>query len=225
MKKICVIGGPSSGKTTATLLLGVCLKMMGYEVHFVLEYATHYINRNGAPTNIFEQGFIFQGQRHEEGYIERSSKCDFLICDAASFLACVYTRHFRPSPGATENELKKYNYVLKTLDKWAREQTLPTYDFIFFLPSEIPFQKNSVRWQNNIEEAKKIADQIEGYLKVEGRQYYRITGSLIERTLQILEILGIFPSEEIKGILKILEKIFKEAEEKEKNFKIFPLIE
>ena len=37
MKKICVIGGPSSGKTTAALELGVRLKMMGYEVHFILE--------------------------------------------------------------------------------------------------------------------------------------------------------------------------------------------
>lgn len=206
MKKICVIGGPSSGKTTCALELGVRLKMLGYEVHFVLEYATHYINRNGRPINIFEQGFIFQGQKDEERYIEQSSKCDFLICDAASFMACVYTRHFRPNSGATKDELQKYNYVLKTLDKWAREQTLSTYDFIFFLPSEIPFQKNTVRWQNDIQEAKKIADQIEGYLRVEGRNYYRVSGSLNTR---------------VKKILKIL----KEAEEKEKNPKIFPIIE
>ncbi len=206
MKKICVIGGPSSGKTTVALELGVRLKMMGYEVHFVLEYATHYINRNGRPTSIFEQGFIFQGQKDEEGYIEQNSKCDFLVCGSASFLTCVYTRHFRPGPNAKKDELQKYNYVLKTLDKWARERTLASYDFIFFLPSEIPFQKNSVRWQDNIEEAKKIADQIEGYLKMEGRQYHRISGSFKTRINKML-------------------KILKEAEEKEKNPKIFPLFE
>lgn len=206
MKKVAIIGGPSSGKTTVALELGVRLKMLGYEVHFVLEYATHYINRNGKPTNIFEQGFIFQGQRDEEGYIEQNSKCDFLICDAASFLACVYTRHFRPPVSASKDELQKYNYVLKTLDKWARERTLASYDFIFFLPSEIPFQKNSVRWQGDIQEAKKIADQIEGYLKIEGRQYYKISGSLNTRVKKILNII-------------------KEAEEKTKNPRIFPIFD
>lgn len=206
MKKICVIGAPSVGKTTVALLLGVRLKMLGYEVHFVLEYATNYIIRNGTPKAIFEQLAIFHGQKDEEGYIEKNSDGDFLVCDSASFLPCIYARHYHPGRYAAENEIKKYNYALKTLDKWAREQTLASYAHVFFLPPEIPFKKNSIRWQADKAEAEKISDEIEAYLKIEGRQYYRISGSLNTR---------------VKKIMKIL----KEAEEKEKNLKIFPLIE
>ncbi len=208
MKKICIIGGPSSGKTVTALLLGVWLKMAGKEVHFVLEYATNYIIRNGEPKNIFEQLAIFCGQRDEEGYIEKRQTGDFLVTDGASFSACPYARldHYRPSVGASKEEIQKYNYVLKTLDKWAREQVLASYDYIFFLPKEFKFKGNDVRWQKTDEEAQEIGEKIESYLRVEGRKYYRITGS---------------PEERVEKILKILA----EAEEKEKNPKIFPVIE
>lgn len=206
MKKICIIGGPSMGKTVAALLLGIELKMMGYEVHFVLEYATNYIIRNGEPKNIFEQPMIFCGQRDEEGYIEKRAVGDFLVTDSASFLTCVYARHYRPAAGAPWQDIQKYNYVLKTLDKWAREQASASYDFIFFLPAEIDFKKNSIRWQSSKQEAVKISDEIESYLIIEGRQYYTVSGS---------------PKERVKKMLKII----REVEEKEKNPNIFPLIE
>lgn len=200
MKKIAIVGGPCSGKTATALLLGVELKMIGYEVHFVLEYATNYIIRNGSPKNIFEQLAIFHGQKDEEGYIEKNSDGDFLICDSASFLPCVYARHYKPLAHANREDIQKYNYVLKTLDKWAREQTLASYAHIFFLPMEIIFKENSVRWQKNFDEAKKISEEIESYLKIEGRQYHTISGS---------------PEERVEKALKIIQE----------GPKIFPLIE
>ncbi len=179
---------------------------MDFETHFVLEYATNYIIRNGHPKNIFEQLAIFCGQRDEEGYIEKTQTGDFLVTDASSFMACVYARHYKPGPNARWEEIQKYNYVLKTLDKWAREKTLASYDFVFFLPPEIPFKKNAVRWQNDFREAKNISDKIESYLIIECKEYYRISGS---------------PEERIEQMIKII----KEAEEKEKNPKVFPMIE
>ncbi len=211
MKKIAIIGGPSSGKTTTALLLCYCLKMMGREVHFLLEYATNYIIRNGEPKNVSEQGFIFHGQNDEEGYVEKYDRkkgggIDYLVCDCATFLAGIYCRHYKPKGNYTEEEMQKYHYALKTLDKWARERTLESYDFIFFLPSEIPYKKNNIRWQADKKEAEKVAEQIESYLKIEDRQYHIIKGS---------------PTERVEKIIKIL----KEAQEKEKNPKIPPLIE
>ncbi len=205
MKKICVVGGPSSGKTTAALFLNVKLRMMGYEVHMVTEYATHYIIRNGVPKNVFEQIPIYICQVDEEGYVEKKGG-DFLICDSASFLACVYARHYLQGPNATREDIQKYYYVLKTLDKWSRERTLFTYDFIFFLPLEIEFKKDNVRWQNSQEEAQKISDEIEAYLTIESKQYFRISGSLEERVGKMLQII-------------------RETEEKAKNPPMFPLIE
>lgn len=206
MKKIAIVAGPSMGKTVTALLLGVRLKMMVKEVHFVLEYATNYIIRNGAPKNVFEQLAIFCGQADEEGYVEKTQSGDYLVCDSASFLAAVYARHYKPGPGASKEEFQKYNYVLKTMDKWARERTLASYNFIFFLPAELGFRKNSVRWQNDKEEAKRISDEIESYLCIEGAKYYRISGTPEERVEQILKILA-------------------EAEEEEEYPSTFPMIE
>ncbi len=211
MKKIAIIGGPSSGKTTTALLLCYCLKMMGREVHFLLEYATNYIIRNGEPKNVFEQLAIFHGQKDEEGYVEtydrkKGGGIDYLICDCATLLAGVYARQYAPKAGASEEEIHKYHFALKTLDKWARERTLASYDFIFFLPPAIPFKKNIIRWQSEKKEAVKISEQIEGYLKIESQQYHVITGS---------------PEERVKNIIEIL----KNSEQKEKNPKIFPLFE
>ncbi len=210
MKKIAIIGGPSSGKTTTALLLCYRLKMTGYEVHFLLEYATNYIIRNGEPKNAFEQFAIFHGQKDEEGYVEAYDKkkgggIDYLICDCATFLAAVYARHYCPKDDDKEG-MQKYNFALKTLDKWTRERIFATYNYIFLLPPEIPFKKNIIRWQDSEEEAKKVAAEIESYLIIEGRDYYKIFGS---------------PEERVERIIRIL----KEAEEKEKNLKIFPLIE
>ncbi len=190
MKKICVVGGPSSGKTTSALLLNVKLRMMGYEVYMVTEYATHYIIRNGAPKSVFEQIPIYIGQVDEEGYIEKMGG-DFLICDSASFLTCIYARHYPQGPDTIKEDIQKYDYVLKTLDKWSRERTLFTYDFVFFLPLEIEFKKDNVRWQNSREEAQKISDEIESYLKIEQCKYYTITGSLENRVKKMLKILNV----------------------------------
>lgn len=189
MKKICIIGGPSAGKTLVALAVGIQLKLKRYIVRFVLEYATEYIVRNGSPKNAFEQMAIFCGQRDEERYKEELAGGDFLVTDAASFLACIYARNFRTKADASKEEIQKYNYVIKTLDKWARERTLPTYDYVFLVPLEFGFQKNGIRWQMDEKESKKIADEIESFLKVEGKQYYSISGSLEERVEKILAII------------------------------------
>lgn len=190
MKKICLIGGPSSGKTTAAFLLSVRLKMMGYEVQFIPECATTYINEVGAPANVFEQIAIFYECIEKEALIEKKgSFIDFLVCETASFITCVYARQYPPRRDASEDEIRKYNYVLTTLERRARGQILSSYDFVFFLPLEIPFKKGSVRWQNDEAEARKISDEIESYLRLEGKKYYRISGSPEERVSQIMAVL------------------------------------
>lgn len=189
MKKIAIIGGPSAGKTLVALAVGIQLKLRRFIVRFVLEYATEYIIRNGNPKNVFEQMAIFCGQRDEEWYKEELPEGDFLVTDAASFLACIYARHFRPKADAGREEIQKYNYVIKTLDKWARERTLSTYDYVFLVPLEFGFQKDGIRWQADEKESKKIADEIESFLKVERKQYYCVSGSLEERVGKILAII------------------------------------
>lgn len=193
MEKIAIVGGPSSGKTTTALLLCYQLKMMGCEVHFLLEYATNYIIRNGAPRHVFEQLAIFHGQKDEEEYIEahnrnRGGGIDYLVCDSATFLAAVYARHCRPEDENKEG-IQKYNFALKTLDKWSREKMFKTYDYIFLLSPEIPFKKNNIRWQTDEQEARKIATEIESYLIVEGRSYWKISGSPKERVRKIIQVL------------------------------------
>jgi len=189
MKKVCIVGGPSAGKTLVALAVGIRLKLKRYVVRFVLEYATEYIFRNGSPNNVFEQMAIFCGQQDEERYKEELPGGDFLITDSASFLACVYARLYQPESNAAKEEIKKYHYILKTLDKWARERTLSTYDFVFFAPVEFGFHQNGVRWQSNEEESRKIADKIESYLKIEGKEYHIVSGSLKERIGKIIDII------------------------------------
>lgn len=176
--------------------MNVELKMTGYNSRRVIEYASQYITRQGVPRSIFEQMAIFLGEEDEERYIESQGACDFIICDSASFLACVYAELYKPNP-LDKYEIAKHNYVLKKLNSWASERTIKTYSYVFFLPFELEYVKDGTRWQENDNEAKMISNMIRGYLDLKMISYHIISGPIEDRVMRVLEILGIKKNKKI----------------------------
>jgi len=162
--------------------------MRGLNSRRVIEYATQYITRQGFPRNVYEQILIFLGQEAEEGYIEKQGVCDYIICDSASFLACVYANFYKPSNPLDKESMAKFNYVIKKLNSWARERTIISYNFIFYLPFELEYVEDGVRYQNK-EEARLVSDLIKAYLDLERINYFVIKGNLEERIKSVLDIL------------------------------------
>src|SRR3989338_6319082 len=125
MKKIAVVGAPGAGKTTIAGGVALRLREKGFNVGQVTEYAYTYCNRYGQPTHWLEQIMIFMGEQKREKDLDH---CDFVVCDAAMFLALVYMRLLMPRQGDFRGdinrftrELKKYRFAEKKLFGFIQE--------------------------------------------------------------------------------------------------------
>lgn len=191
MKKIAIVGAPGTGKTTICRGVALDLGKKGFNVGQVIEYAYSYCNRYGQPTHWLEQMEIFRGEQRREKDLEH---CDFVVCDAAMFLAIIYMRLMEPKRGDFRGdinryhlELKKYRFAEKKLFGYTQEIE-GEYDYIFFLPKEFPMKKDGVRWQKDDKEAEEISRKIKGFLDFMGWRYYEIKGSIDERINKIVNL-------------------------------------
>lgn len=191
MKKIAIVGAPGTGKTTICRGVALELGKKGFNVGQAAEFAYDYCNEYGQPTHWLEQMEIFKGERKREKSLKH---CDFIVCDAAMFLAIVYMRLMTPQKGDFRgdvnryySELKKYRFAEKELFGYTQEVE-DEYDYIFFLPKEFPMKKDGVRWQKDDKEAEDISRRIKGLLDFMGWRHYGITGSIDERIKKILNL-------------------------------------
>lgn len=158
-KLICVIGAPSSGKSTLATSLHHSLKIAGKNSIFVGEAATDYIAEWGVPNSPMDQMVIFYKQlSRERMYI--GSK-EWIICDSSTILNYFYFRSLFPlSPSkkdiAAINHIQKE--ILKTLGQWHRIYYVP--------PIKQDSLKDGIRFHDQ-EEIKSLDSIIKNYLKLE----------------------------------------------------------
>ena len=161
---MCVIGAPSSGKSTLATSIHHGLKISKRNSIFVGEAATDYIAEWGIPDTPTDQIIIFYKQLGRERMYVGSK--EFIICDSSSILNYFYFRSLFSTKLslkdiATINHLQKE--ILKSLNQWNK---------IYYVPPflEDDDQNDGIRYHNK-EEIIKLDLIIKNYLDLEKIQY------------------------------------------------------
>lgn len=177
-RKIAILGGPGTGKTTLCKQLDVDYSMAGYRTGLCLEYVRTYITRYGVPSSIYEQFLLYEGQKQREDDLRH---CDLIFCDNATILNYVY--------GLMSCNFKdpKEIHALTQLFALAMND-LPKYD-IFYIPREFDFEKDGVRYQDE-DEANNIDRRIQALLDLMHLPYTIVSGTLPARVTLIKDKIG-----------------------------------
>ena len=163
-KLVCVIGAPSSGKSTLAASVHHGLKISKRNSIFVGEAATDYIAEWGIPDTPTDQIIIFYKQLGREKMYVGSK--EFIICDSSSILNYFYFRSlFSPVLSlkdiATINHLQRE--ILKSLSQWHK---------IYYVPPflEDADQNDGIRYHDK-EQIIKLDLIIKNYLELERIPY------------------------------------------------------
>jgi len=171
-KLVCVIGAPSSGKSTLATSVHHSLKVRGENSIFVGEAATDYIAEWGIPDTPLDQIVIFYKQLAREKMYQDTK--DWIICDSSTILNYFYFRSFfNDKLGrkdiAVINHIQKE--ILKTLDQWHR---------IYYVPPVENFSiKDGIRFHNQ-EEIGNLDSIIRSYLLMEKIEFIDLSDIDIE---------------------------------------------
>lgn len=168
---INLYGGPGTGKSATAAGLFFFMKVAGYKVELVTEYAKDMVWSD--RTNMFEyQEYIFAKQRHR---IERlMSKVDYIITDSPINLG-----HFYMPPGRVYAEFGDF-----------MDACYDTYDNLNILlqrPSDRPYEQYG-RVQTE-EEANEIHKKMDEFFKLRNIKYDVILATIDapQRIIDVIE--------------------------------------
>ena len=167
--KIAITGAQSTGKSTLLQYLKKDDDLIGFEF---IEELTRQIAAKGI--NINEEGSnfsqIFTVTIHAENIVKKH-----FISDRCALDGLVYT---------------KWLYDNDKVDKWmldyaigVAKEVLPRYDFIYYLPAEIPIEDDGIRSADETFR-NEILVLFEGYIKEFDLKVITLTGSVAERAKQ-----------------------------------------
>jgi nicotinamide riboside kinase len=165
-KLLCVVGAPSSGKSTLATHLHADIKKNGKNSIFISEEATNFIAEYGVPTTPIDQMTIFYKQTNKENMFIGSK--EYIICDSSGFLNYFYFRKLFKNPLSNKdiaviNHLQKE--ILKNFNKW---------DYIFYIPPMLNNIDDGIRFQDK-DEIISLDRCIKSYLDVENINYYDLS--------------------------------------------------
>ena len=172
-KLICIIGAPSSGKSTLATSVHHSLKVKGENSIFVGEAATDYIAEWGIPDTPLDQIVIFYKQLGREKMY--SGTKDWIVCDSSTILNYFYFRSFfgdklGRKDIAVINHIQKE--ILKTLDQW--------YKIYYVPPIQSQDIEDGIRFHDQ-NEIKKLDGIIKSYLDMEKIEYVDLSEISIEK--------------------------------------------
>jgi len=126
MKRICLVGGPGSGKSTQCAHFFSKLKEQSIPIEQVQEWVREAINKGQLPmNNPWIQFWIYEEQKRKEDCLP--SAIQYMITDSPTLLSYVYALMNAKRPGDNYLILKMYENFLMDLNR---------YDYIFVCARE-----------------------------------------------------------------------------------------
>ena len=183
-KKICFVGGPSTGKSTLAKQLTEELIKQNRSVELVGESARDYIIKHGTIEGPQAQLAICRDQKEREK-IAKSRNPEFLVCDVPIFLSQIYF-DFLKDKIFDKNKAEELKKMRKEIGREI-EDKINSYDFVFFLPPELPPQEDGVRlYTDQIEH---ISERIDKFLHSNNIKHYDLSGTVKDRMAKAFKII------------------------------------
>lgn len=183
-KKICFVGGPSTGKSTLAKHVADELTKKNYSAELVGEFARDYIIEHGPIKGPGDQLHIVRGQKEKER-MACSHNPEFIVCDVPTFLSQVYF-HFLNDGIIDEKEAKILEKIEKEL--WSEiKDEIHSYDFVFFLPPELSPEEDGVRLYTD--QIENISNRIDKFLHSHDIKHHELRGTVQNRAAKALKII------------------------------------
>ena len=170
VKKVLLVGGESTGKSTLTINLAAY-----YNTNYVDEAGRDISLRSGTDTLMLQEDFteiLLQQKLNQMKAAESSNKLLFVDTDA--LITQFYLNFFDDGQAQQNIELSK------AID------ALNDFDLILFLEPDVPFVQDGGRSETIHAERVKYSNQIKAILDEHSRKYVCISGNYQERFLQAI---------------------------------------
>lgn len=165
VKKVLLIGGESTGKTTLTINLA-----NRFNTNYIDEVGREISERSGTNQLMLPEEFIeilLQQKLNEIKAITQSNKILFIDTDA---LVTQFYLSFHNAP-----DLERKKALSESIN------SLNHYDLILFLEPDIAFVQDGVRNESICQNRMKYSEQLKGLLCAYDKKYVIVRGSFQER--------------------------------------------
>ena len=190
--RIAITGAQSTGKSTLLRFLKNDDDLKGFEFidELTRKIAAKGININEEGSNMSQ---IFTVTIHAENIIK-----DHFISDRCALDGLVYTR---------------WLFDQGKVDKWildyalgVAKEVIPRYDYIFYLPAEIPIEDDGIR-SANVKFRDEIVSLFEEYTKKLGVKLIELSGSVKDRAKMFKKVIGpkLYSTTDLKEVNNISE--------------------
>ena len=180
VKKVLLMGGESTGKSTLTINLA-----NRFNTNYIDEAGRDISERSGTDMMMLSEDFteiLLQHKLNEIKAIEHSSKVIFEDTDA---LITQFFMGFLEDPGIEKNKA-----LSDAID------ALNSYDLILFMEPDVEFVQDGDRSEEIRDNREKYSDQIKDLIRSHGKRFVIVSGSYEERYEKaIAEVSKLFEKE------------------------------
>ena len=165
VKKVLLMGGESTGKSTLTINLA-----NRFNTNFIDEAGREILERSGTDMMMLSEDFteiLLQHKLNEIKAVEHSNKILFVDTDA---LVTQFYMAFLEDP-----EIEKNKALSDAID------SINSYDLILFLEPDVVFIQDGDRSERIRDNREKYSEQIKELLRLHGKQFIEISGDYDER--------------------------------------------
>ncbi len=157
-KRICIMGPESTGKSTLAQKLA-----KRFDTHAVPEYAYSYIKHKGLDNlELNDMDIIAKAQKASEDALAKQAN-KLLFCDTSSYTTKLWSEYI-------------FGVASTNVEKQAMDEN---YDLYLLMDYDTPFVEDVHRVDQNSRKA--FMEKCEAYLKSQGKNYIKISGSWAER--------------------------------------------
>lgn len=175
IKKVCLMGGESAGKSTLAKNLSIL-----FNTNLVEEEGRYVCEDAGSEDTMIMEDFANIMLKHKWNELQAVKEANKILFVDTEVLT---TKWFFNFLRGNDSEKDKYDRVADSID------SLNTYDLILFLePDEVPFIQDGTRNEKIEADRKRYSEQIKRLLDKSGKQYVTLSGSYTDRMMKAISL-------------------------------------